>query len=68
MELTTEAIDKVDELAGLKEYTKSHYFVIGHRLLTSGHTNEAIDSFQRGVDNNSCVCCMHFYSLGQHSR
>merc|ERR1712238_476778 len=29
---------------------------------------EAIDSFKRGVDNNSCVCCMHFYSLGQHSR
>mmetsp|Transcript_29386 Transcript_29386/g.29851 ORF Transcript_29386/g.29851 Transcript_29386/m.29851 type:complete len:190 (+) Transcript_29386:89-658(+) len=68
MELTIEEIDKVDKAAGLKDYTKSHYFAIGVRLLWSGHTDSAIDSFERGAKNNSCVCCMFYYSIEQGER
>jgi len=65
MELTTKEIDQVDEAFGLKDYTKSHYFAIGIRLVWSGDDIVANDSFERGAKNNSCVCCMFFYSLGQ---
>ena len=68
MELTTAELDYFDEQGGLKGYTKSPYFVIGIRLLASGRIDEAIDSFKRGADNNSCVGGMSFYSQGQNKR
>ena len=71
MELTEEQLDKIDEFSELKGYTKSHYFVIGVRLslLVSGDdvSEKAFDSFERGTKNNSCVCCMYYYSMGQKS-
>ena len=66
MELTTEEINNVDESGGLKNYTKSHYFVIGIRLFWSSRADKAIDSFKRGAENNGCVGCMFFCSMVQH--